>query len=204
MPTSVRIALVCLVGLLVVMLLGLLAFAVLWRRRSAGPRAPAVAPTPSPAPRAALDDRSAAMATSASVRGALGSLEGVAVEAVTGAVTGAVTASQACPTCRREFDGGLVFCPHDARRLVPAGNAEGARSGGSVCPRCRRAFDSGRSLLPARRLGAGAAELIRGDARRPAAHGAHRDSCQDLPQLQETLQFGRDLLRRGRLGAADD
>ena len=70
----------------------------------------------------------------------VGSMEGLAV---------ADASSLACPTCRREYDVGLQFCPNDARRLVPSSEMlDRARSGGSVCPRCQRAFDPGIRFCP--------------------------------------------------------
>jgi hypothetical protein len=55
----------------------------------------------------------------------------------------------ACPSCRREYDGGLRFCPRDARALVPAAElAEGGRGAGSRCPRCRRSFEPGLRYCP--------------------------------------------------------
>jgi uncharacterized protein YbaR (Trm112 family) len=55
----------------------------------------------------------------------------------------------ACPTCRREYEGGLRYCPRDARALVPAAElAERARSAGATCPRCRRSFDASLRYCP--------------------------------------------------------
>jgi hypothetical protein len=54
-----------------------------------------------------------------------------------------------CPSCRREFDAGVRFCPYDSRRLVPASDLlERSRATGSVCPRCRRAYDAGIRFCP--------------------------------------------------------
>ncbi len=58
-------------------------------------------------------------------------------------------AQMACPSCRREFEAGVRFCPYDSRHLVLASEiGENGRSGGSVCPRCRRAFDAGIRYCP--------------------------------------------------------
>jgi hypothetical protein len=120
-PASARLILFCLIGVLLVILGFLIAFAVLIRRR------PPIGPPTRSAARPA---------------GATGGDEGdaAAMELVAVQAEGAV----ACPSCRREFDGGLQYCPHDSRRLVPAAEMiERARIGGGVCPRCRRAFDPG-------------------------------------------------------------
>lgn len=53
----------------------------------------------------------------------------------------------ACPTCGRESPSGTLFCPVDARRLVPAESA-GERRASVHCPRCRRAFDAGSRFCP--------------------------------------------------------
>ena len=51
----------------------------------------------------------------------------------------------ACPSCRREFDSHLKFCPHDATRLIPAPQMLLAiseqKSSGHICPHCRRTYD---------------------------------------------------------------
>jgi hypothetical protein len=55
-----------------------------------------------------------------------------------------------CPSCRREFAGGTVFCPFDANRLVAiAGHEEllAAPTGG-ICPTCKRGFNPGVRVCP--------------------------------------------------------
>lgn len=52
-----------------------------------------------------------------------------------------------CPTCRKTSESGAVFCPHDARRLVPATRLD-ARASGGVCPTCRRGFAPGLRFCP--------------------------------------------------------
>ena len=55
----------------------------------------------------------------------------------------------ACPTCRREFEVSLEFCPHDARRLVPASEIVDTRpKKGAICPHCRRGFEAGMRFCP--------------------------------------------------------
>lgn len=57
--------------------------------------------------------------------------------------------NMACPTCRREYDHGLGFCPYDARRLVAVHELhDPGRKDGSVCPSCRRSYDSGVRFCP--------------------------------------------------------
>ena len=54
-----------------------------------------------------------------------------------------------CPACQREYDGGLQFCPHDARELVPATDAAArATAPGMTCPNCRRSFDAMKRFCP--------------------------------------------------------
>ena len=57
--------------------------------------------------------------------------------------------SLVCPACQREYDAGLQFCPHDARELVPAGDAAARGAApGVTCPNCRRAFDATKRFCP--------------------------------------------------------
>jgi hypothetical protein len=57
--------------------------------------------------------------------------------------------SLVCPACQREYDAGLQFCPHDARELVPAGDAAARTvAPGLTCPNCRRAFDAAKRFCP--------------------------------------------------------
>jgi hypothetical protein len=54
-----------------------------------------------------------------------------------------------CPACQREYDAGLQFCPHDARELLPAGDAAARGAApGVTCPNCRRAFDAMKRFCP--------------------------------------------------------
>jgi hypothetical protein len=52
-----------------------------------------------------------------------------------------------CPTCRRPYEAGTVFCPVDARRLIPATKFD-ARATGGVCSACKRGFDPGLRFCP--------------------------------------------------------
>ena len=57
--------------------------------------------------------------------------------------------SLVCPACQREYDAGLQFCPHDARELVPAGDAAARGAApGVTCPNCRRSFDAMKRFCP--------------------------------------------------------
>jgi hypothetical protein len=65
------------------------------------------------------------------------------------AAAGAPMPSLACPACQREYEAGLQFCPHDARELIPAGDAASrAATPGVTCPNCRRAFDAAKRFCP--------------------------------------------------------
>lgn len=52
-----------------------------------------------------------------------------------------------CPSCRRPYEGGLVFCPADARRLVRPADLD-PRAVGNVCPACKRGFEAGLRFCP--------------------------------------------------------
>lgn len=129
---AARIALFCLIGLLLLTLGFLIAFVVSVRRRgrtnitihrsvggSDSLDDDAMGPIMAPEPRATMSAGGAlAVATSDEVL--------------------------ACPTCRREYQGLLRFCPHDSRELVPAGEMMvRPRKAGTICPACSRAFDPG-------------------------------------------------------------
>lgn len=137
--------LVAVSGLLVLVIVGLVALALLVRRRARVventtdrvgvipvPAAASLAPA-RPRPRPQM------------VRGGGGG--GLAI---------ATSTAMVCPTCRTEFHG-LTYCTRDARRLVPpeamlggplraAGG--GARSAGLVCMACRRAYEPGLRSCP--------------------------------------------------------
>jgi hypothetical protein len=127
--SSARLVLLCLIGLLLIILAFLVAFAFLIRRRPGSALA---------RPRARAESRSSDGGARAPLAG------GSAGE---GALAVARSEALACPTCRRHYDGALDFCPRDARRLVPAHRLD-ARPSGSVCAACRRAFDPGTRFCP--------------------------------------------------------
>jgi hypothetical protein len=108
----------------------------------------------------------------------------VALAAVIGAVWGLRRRARRpralpliCPTCRRGYPAGTLFCALDAQRLVP--EAEGAAAvapSGARCPRCRRVFAAAvrfcpvdaEELIPLGRYGAD-----------PEAHGHAHDHLTD-------------------------
>jgi hypothetical protein len=146
--TSVTLAaaeplLVAVVGLLVLVVAGLIAMALIVRRRSPAPQPqpePARAPAPPeqrPPPRA--------RPRPALVRGGGGG--GLAV---------ATSSAMVCPTCRTEYHG-MAYCTKDARRLVPPeemmasrslASASSGKSTGLVCMACRRAYEPGLRSCP--------------------------------------------------------
>lgn len=129
------------VGLLVLVVAGLIAMALVLRRRSrpeaqvadtaSRPPAPPALRAPSrPRPRPPL------------ARGG-GAGGGLAV---------ATSSAMVCPTCRAEYHG-MAYCTRDARRLVPpedmmAARAGQPRSAGLVCMGCRRAYEPGLRSCP--------------------------------------------------------
>jgi hypothetical protein len=52
-----------------------------------------------------------------------------------------------CPTCRRPYEAGTIFCALDARRLIPASRFD-ARQAGGVCTACKRGFEPGMRFCP--------------------------------------------------------
>ena len=124
-PASARLVLLCLIGLLLVILGFLIAFAVLIRRR--------------PSPEASR--------TSPRREGRASGEGGRVGVAVAGGLAVARSETMGCPTCRRHYEGLLEFCPRDARKLVASSRLD-TRAGGTVCPACRRGFDPGTRFCP--------------------------------------------------------
>ena len=151
-PSTVLLAgtaeplLLAVIGLLALVIIGLVALALLLRRRNRAhaiaaampARAPAAAPAPLP-PRTRPRPQHA--------RGA-GASGGLAV---------AISSAMVCPTCRTEYHG-MTYCTRDARRLVPPEDMLGgpglgpmralSRSAGLVCMACRRAYEPGLRSCP--------------------------------------------------------
>lgn len=126
--SSARLALLALIGLLLVILGFLVAFAVLIRRRPGAAGSGRLTGKPG----AARSEEGARPAAAASAGG---------LAAVARAET------LACPTCKHQYEAALEYCPRDARRLVPQSRLD-PRSGGTVCPACRRGFDPGTRYCP--------------------------------------------------------
>ena len=139
--------LIAVIGLLALVIIGLAALAVLFRRRN---RAQAMAaqaaariPVPAPAP---LPPRPRLRPAHQNLRGGGGG--GLAV---------ATSSAMVCPTCRTEYHG-MTYCTRDARRLVPPEDMLGgpglgpmralSRSAGLVCMAYRRAYEPGLRTCP--------------------------------------------------------
>jgi len=140
--------LLAVIGLLGLVILGLVALAVMLRRRNrvappvaAVPARP-ILPTPAPLP-----PRPRPRPAHQNVRGG-GAGGGLAV---------ATSSAMVCPTCRTEYHG-MTYCTRDARRLVPPEDMLGgpglgpmralSRSAGLVCMACRRAYEPGLRSCP--------------------------------------------------------
>ncbi|MGN6103973.1 MAG: hypothetical protein ACTHU0_02615 [Kofleriaceae bacterium] len=146
LAASAEPLLIAVVSLLALVILGLVAMALLLRRRARTQAAPALeAPAPPPvAPARPVVPR--ARPRPAVVRGGGGG--GLAV---------ATSSAMVCPTCRTEYHG-MTYCTRDARRLVPpeemlgsgplGAMRGGTRSAGLVCMACRRAYEPGLRSCP--------------------------------------------------------
>jgi hypothetical protein len=141
--TSVTLAaaqpmLVAVVGLLVLVVAGLVAMAVIVRRRSRAPTEPLPETRPASVPERRPPPRPRARPQR--VRAAGGG--GLAV---------ATSSAMVCPTCRTEYHG-MAYCTRDARRLVlpeeMIGSRVSSRSSGLVCMACRRAYEPGLRSCP--------------------------------------------------------
>lgn len=135
--------LVAVAGILALVILGLIAMALMVRKRGR----PADDVTTEPVRLAPSPDRPRPprpRVRSHHVRGGGGG--GLAI---------ATSTAMVCPTCRTEYHG-LTYCTRDARRLVPpeeliAGNLRGIagnKSAGLVCMACRRAYEPGLRSCP--------------------------------------------------------
>jgi hypothetical protein len=144
--TGDRPLLVAVIGLLALVIIGLVAVAVLLRRRNrlqAAVASPAARPAATVPP---LPTIPRARPRPQQVRGGGGG--GLAV---------ATSSAMVCPTCRTEYHG-LMYCTRDARRLVPPEELLGgpglgpmralSRSAGLVCMACRRAYEPGLRSCP--------------------------------------------------------
>jgi hypothetical protein len=135
--------LVAVVGMLGLVIVGLVALAVVIRRRA---RAVPSAPTPTTEPiAAAAPPPPRPRARPRVVRASGGG--GLAVVATSTAMV--------CPTCRSDYHG-MTYCTRDARRLVPPEEMLGGplrglptgKSAGVICMACRRAYEPGLRACP--------------------------------------------------------
>jgi hypothetical protein len=71
-------------------------------------------------------------------------------QAAAAAARGIDTGPVFCLSCRREFPGGISFCPFDANRLVTVRGHGELTNGppGAVCPTCRRGYNPGVKVCP--------------------------------------------------------
>jgi len=53
-----------------------------------------------------------------------------------------------CPTCQREFDSPISFCPYDGNRLAPLNETRKSAPPGNVCPACHRGYNPGTKSCP--------------------------------------------------------
>ena len=54
-----------------------------------------------------------------------------------------------CPTCRREYPPGTIFCPVDGNQVIPIEDPGTARGpAGGICPVCGQGFDPGIRVCP--------------------------------------------------------
>ncbi|HEX7837618.1 MAG TPA: hypothetical protein VF469_09160 [Kofleriaceae bacterium] len=146
--TGDRLLLGAVIGLLALVIIGLVAVAILLRRRN---RAQTAATQSAARPPAAVRPVPALPRTrprpAQHTRGG-GASGGLAV---------ATSSAMVCPTCRTEYHG-MTYCTRDARRLVPPEDMLGgpglgpmralSRSAGLVCMACRRAYEPGLRSCP--------------------------------------------------------
>jgi hypothetical protein len=136
------------IGLLALVIVGLVAMALVLRRRT---RAQAANPAPPVRPHAAGGAAIPAIPPRSRPRPVMargGGGGGLAV---------ATSSAMVCPTCRTEHHG-MTYCTRDARRLVPPEEMLGgaglasmralSRSAGLVCMACRRAYEPGLRSCP--------------------------------------------------------
>lgn len=142
MSAGARLALLALAGLLILILGFLIVFGVVLRRR-ARESEPAPGPTP----------RRVTLGREVHVEGTEYVTRPRELPRALGAGGGGLEVARddgmICPTCRREYDTGLSYCPHDARPLIPRHELhEPRRKEGSVCPSCNRSYDAGVRFCP--------------------------------------------------------
>jgi hypothetical protein len=144
--TSAEPLLIAVAGILALVIVGLVALAVVLRRRTrelaeraAASERAQTQPLPAPPPPARPRARPVV------VRGGGGG----------GGLAVATSSAMVCPTCRTEYHG-MTYCTRDARRLVPPEDMLGGplralqtgKSAGLVCMACRRAYEPGLRSCP--------------------------------------------------------
>jgi hypothetical protein len=153
-PSTVLLAgtseplLIAVIGLLALVILGLVALALLLRRRNRTQTA--VSAPPSRPPAFVPSAQTPLMPRKRPVQAVRGG-------GVSGGLAIATSSAMVCPTCRTEYHG-MIYCTGDARRLVPpeemlSGPGLGpmralSRSAGLVCMACRRAYEPGLRSCP--------------------------------------------------------
>jgi hypothetical protein len=138
--------LIAVIGLLALVILGLVALAILLRRRNRTQVTVPAAPLRPPVTSTAASTPARPRPRPAQLRGGAGG--GLAI---------ATSSAMVCPTCRTEYHG-MTYCTRDARRLVPPEDMLGgpglgpmralSRSAGLVCMACRRAYEPGLRSCP--------------------------------------------------------
>lgn len=133
--------LVAVIGLLALVIIGLVAMALVLRRRSREVGRSEPPPSLAPPAQTASPPIPRVRTRPHVTRGGGGG--GLAI---------ATSSAMVCPTCRSEYHG-MTYCTRDARRLVPpedmlvSGRGTG-RSAGLVCMACRRAYEPGLRSCP--------------------------------------------------------
>ena len=138
--------LVAVAGILALVILGLIAMAIMVRKRSRPADDVVTQPVRLvPPPQADRPPPPRPRVRTQHVRGGGGG----------GGLAIATSSATVCPTCRTEYHG-MTYCTRDARRLVPPEEmlggplrgVTGGKSAGLVCMACRRAYEPGLRSCP--------------------------------------------------------
>ena len=148
LATSAEPLLIAVIGLLALVIVGLVAMALVLRRRGARTQITRQPEPAQPQPTVPIAPPTVPRTRTrpAIVRGGGGG--GLAI---------ATSSAMVCPTCRTEYSG-MTYCTRDARRLVPPEDMLGGpglgpvrpttKSAGLVCMACRRAYEPGLRSCP--------------------------------------------------------
>ncbi|HLL24027.1 MAG TPA: hypothetical protein VK427_17965 [Kofleriaceae bacterium] len=133
--------LVAVIGLLALVIVGLVAMALILRRRNENQPERAAPPSP---PKLTIG--------TAPVVPRVRSRPSMVRSGGGGGLAVATSSAMVCPTCRTEYHG-LTYCTRDARRLVSpeemiSAAAKTSKSAGIVCMACRRAYEPGLRSCP--------------------------------------------------------